>query len=186
MKIKTTFNGIEEMREWANFIAAADTQKVSTVEPEIEKVLTDPMGDLEFIEVPAGAGHTVQIENDFPEGKFTPVETLKDVQKRAVDKAEKAAAEKAAAEKAAAEKAAAEKAAAEKAAVEKAAVEKAEVPALTYDEVINRIKNMKINGYPKIAADVATWKTAGNYPSLKEMSAEQLQFVAEFLDTKEV
>ncbi len=176
MKIKTTFNSIEEMKDWAALIMAADTQKVSTVEQEIEKVLTDPMGDLEFIEVPAGAGHTVQIENDFPEGKFTPVEKLKEVQKRAVDKAEKAAAEKAAAEKAAAEKAAAEK----------AAVEKAEVPALTYDEVINRIKNMKINGYPKIAADVATWKTAGNYPSLKEMSAEQLQLVAEFLDTKEV
>jgi membrane protein involved in colicin uptake len=179
MKIKTTFNSIEEMREWAALIVAADAQKVSTVEPEI-KIAVDATGK---------------------EEEQTPVETLKDVQKRAVDKAEKAAAEKAAAEKAdneakaAAEKAAAEKvavdkAAAEKAAAEKAAAEKAaaekEVPALTYDEVINRIKNMKINGYPKIVADVAAWKTAGSYPSLKEMSAEQLQLVVEFLDTKEV
>ena len=174
MKIKTTFNSIEEMREWAALIVAADAQKVSTVEPEI-KIAVDATGK---------------------EEEQTPVETLKDVQKRAVDKAEKAAAEKAdneakaAAEKAAAEKVAVDKAAAEKAAAEKAAAEKAaaekEVPALTYDEVINRIKNMKINGYPKIVADVAAWKTAGSYPSLKEMSAEQLQLVVEFLDTKEV
>lgn len=184
MKIKTTFNGIEEMREWANFIAAVDTQKVSTVEPEIKITVgaTEPMDDLEFVKAPDGAKYTVQLENDLPEGKFTPV-----------DKAEKAA-DKIAAEKLARDYAKAEEAAAEEAkAKEVAAAEgltpeepKPEEPVLTYDDVINRIKNMKINGYSKIAADVAAWKTAGNYPSLKEMSAEQLQLVAEFLDTKEV
>ncbi len=172
MKIKTTFNGIEEMREWANFIAAVDTQKVSTVEPEIKAT----------------------VDATEQEKEPTPVEKLKEVQKAAVDKAEKAAADKIAAEKLARDYAKAEEAAAEEAkAKEVAAAEgltpeepKPEEPVLTYDDVINRIKNMKINGYSKIAADVAAWKTAGNYPSLKEMSAEQLQLVAEFLDTKEV
>ena len=149
MKIKTTFNSIEEMRDWANFIAAVDTQRVSAVEPEIK----------------------INVDATEQEKEPTPVEKLKEVQKAAVDKAEKAAAEEAAAEEAAAEEAKAE--------------EKTEVPALTYDDVINRIKNMKINGYPKIAADVAAWKTAGNYPSLKDMEQAQLQLVVEFLDTKE-
>jgi hypothetical protein len=52
-----------------------------------------------------------------------------------------------------------------------------------YDTTLNRIKSMKAGAHPDIIDKVKGWRDGSGFPSLKEMTPQQLGACQDFLDT---